>query len=59
MCVRPGDDYCSLSVNGPCSEGLGDCDSDFECERGLICATDAGPNYGWPAYVDVCESIGG
>jgi FtsP/CotA-like multicopper oxidase with cupredoxin domain len=51
----PGDEYCDLSVNGPCSEGLGDCDGDSECESGLICAPNVGPNYNWPAYVDVCE----
>jgi subtilisin family serine protease len=49
----PGDDYCS--DYGPCSEGLGDCDGDSECESGLICVQDVGANYGWDSWVDVCE----
>jgi len=53
----PGDDYCSLSVNGPCPEGLGDCDGDSECESGLICVQDMGDYYGWPSNVDVCEQV--
>ena len=34
--LSPGhDDYCQ--VMGPCSAGQGDCDSDSECQSGLIC----------------------
>jgi hypothetical protein len=51
----PGYDYCTL--NGPCSEGLGDCDADSECAGDLICAQDVGANYGWPSTADVCEYI--
>ena len=51
----PGDDYCALY--GPCSEGLGDCDGDSQCESGLICAPDVGANYGWPSNIDVCEKV--
>ena len=49
----PGDDYCA--DYGPCSEGVGDCDGDSQCESGLICAQDVGANYGWGSLVDVCE----
>ncbi|ANM29526.1 hypothetical protein ABI59_07930 [Acidobacteria bacterium Mor1] len=45
--------YCSASC--PCEAGGGDCDSNAECESGLICATDTGPNYGYASWVDVCE----
>ncbi|MBC2697905.1 MAG: hypothetical protein HF974_06085, partial [ANME-2 cluster archaeon] len=50
---QPGPDWCRDC--GPCAEGEGDCDSDAECEAGLICAQDVGANYGWPAGRDVCE----
>lgn len=50
----PGDNYCR--DNGPCSDGLGDCDGDSECVSGLVCAQDVGANYGWPSLVDVCEN---
>ncbi|MEM6928023.1 MAG: S8 family serine peptidase, partial [Myxococcota bacterium] len=50
---NPGDwNYCRDC--GPCGEGEGDCEPG-ECESGLVCATDVGPNYGWPSAVDVCE----
>jgi hypothetical protein len=49
----PGDNYCA--EYGPCTEGMGDCDSDSECASGLICVNDVGANYGWPSNVDVCE----
>jgi hypothetical protein len=51
---EPGPDWCR--DNGPCAEGQGDCDSDDECQSGLICAKDVGAKYGWPADRDVCES---
>jgi hypothetical protein len=49
----PGPDWCR--DNGPCSEGQGDCDSDAECQSGLICAQNVGAKYGWPENRDVCE----
>ena len=44
----------------PCSEGMGDCDSDFDCERGLRCGVDnchkeffhQGSN--WTTHDDCC-----
>jgi hypothetical protein len=48
-----GWDYCS--VDHPCSAGQGDCDSDKECQVGLICAQDVGARYGADPIVDVCE----
>jgi hypothetical protein len=50
----PGDTYCT--EYGPCSEGVGDCDSDSECESSLICVNDVGADYGWDSWVDVCEN---
>ena len=50
---QPGADWCRDC--GPCAEGEGDCDSDNECQNGLVCAQDVGANYGWPATRDVCE----
>lgn len=50
---QPGDDgYCSC---GLCGEGEGDCDTDADCEAGLVCAHDVGASYGWSPSVDVCE----
>ncbi len=40
---------------GPCSAGEGDCDNG-QCASGLTCAQDVGPNYGFSATTDVCES---
>jgi hypothetical protein len=51
----PGDQYCTL--NGPCAEGMGDCDRDSECASGLKCVDNVGADYGWPSGVDVCEKV--
>jgi len=52
---QPGDfDYCDDC--GPCAIGEGDCDANSECDVGLICVDDVGPNYGFGATVDVCEA---
>ena len=48
-----GSSYCSASC--PCSEGHGDCDSDVECESGLICAQNVGTRYGVHSSMDFCE----
>ncbi len=44
--------YCTLDC--PCGEGEGDCNSDDVCETGY-CAYDVGLQYGQEATVDVCE----
>ncbi|RMF76585.1 MAG: hypothetical protein D6738_01095 [Acidobacteria bacterium] len=49
--------YCSTSCK--CDAGEGDCDSDAECNAGLTCVSNVGPNYGWASWVDVCEESGG
>jgi hypothetical protein len=54
-CAYPGNNYCR--DNGPCTEGIGDCDKDLECASGLICVQDVGTDYGWPLNVDVCEQV--
>jgi hypothetical protein len=46
-------DYCRLL--GPCEAGEGDCDSDAECLRGLICGRDNGADFGLESWVDACR----
>ncbi|MCD6477789.1 MAG: hypothetical protein J7K87_02180, partial [Candidatus Aenigmarchaeota archaeon] len=46
-------DYCSSTCK--CSVGEGDCDSNSECQSGLVCKQDVGAKYGWNKYMDVCE----
>ena len=46
----------SFCVGERCAAGEGDCDSDSECEDGLVCATDVGADYGYREIVDVCEA---
>jgi hypothetical protein len=50
----PGPDAC-IDPECLCGVGEGDCDSDDECELGLICVHDVGEKYGWPPSRDVCE----
>lgn len=47
-------DHCQVA--GPCGVGQGDCDSDQECQSGLVCVNDVGANYGFRPIVDVCEA---
>lgn len=47
-------DYSYCSVCGPCEEGEGDCDSDLQCDTGLVCTHEVGPDYGFGWDVDVC-----
>ncbi len=46
--------YCSALCK--CGEGQGDCDSEDQCQDGLLCKEDVGADYGWAWNVDVCES---
>lgn len=53
--LAPGDyNYCADPACGPCGAGMGDCDSDAECQTGLTCAENRGAEHGLPANVDVC-----
>ncbi|MCD6478183.1 MAG: DUF1554 domain-containing protein, partial [Candidatus Aenigmarchaeota archaeon] len=45
--------YCSSTCK--CSAGQGDCDTNNDCQSGLVCKQDVGAKYGWNKYVDVCE----
>jgi len=57
--LEPGDwTYCSNPACGPCAEGQGDCDSNQECQTGLVCSQNVGARYGWGATLDVCERPG-
>ena len=44
--------YCSSDC--PCLEGEGQCDSDAECDSGLVCGEDEGASYGGTWWHDVC-----
>ena len=45
--------YCTADC--PCAIGEGDCDRQNDCDPGLICSTDVGPQYGYAGWVDICE----
>jgi len=51
--LQPGDAaYCSPGC--PCTQGQGDCDSDVDCNPGLVCGSNLGPQFGMPVGHDVC-----
>ena len=63
VCVSPDcqwpvghSNYCEDC--GPCGDGEGDCDGDYECQSGLVCATDVGADHGYAPEVDVCVTPG-
>lgn len=45
-------EYCSAVC--PCAAGEGDCDIASDCEPGLTCGRNNGPNFGLPSAYDVC-----
>ena len=47
----PAWDCCQ--VDSKCGQGLGDCDSDEECENGLVCKADSCGS-DWPEGYDCC-----
>ena len=49
-----GRNYCR--EHGPCDIGEGDCDSDSECQAGLVCVEDVGASYGFASSMEVCET---
>ena len=61
ICRQYGDDYCKSNT---CGVGDGDCDSDDECDSGLICASNKFQTYhpfitddnspGTPSTAEVC-----
>jgi hypothetical protein len=38
----------------PCGLGEGDCDNNSQCQPGLVCAKDVGPQFGFPSEWDMC-----
>jgi hypothetical protein len=38
----------------PCPEGLGDCDTNADCEGSLECWNDIGSYFGWGGTIDAC-----
>lgn len=42
------------TVNFPCDAGEGDCDDDNQCDGDLGCAPAYGPQFGAPAWIDIC-----
>lgn len=49
---RGSSSFCSAEC--PCAEGGGDCDNNNQCQAGLVCGDDLGPQYGLGASIDVC-----
>ncbi|MBN1610317.1 MAG: hypothetical protein JW940_27055, partial [Polyangiaceae bacterium] len=47
--INGQDDFCGSAQADQCAAGEGDCDSDAECQPGLVCATDVGADYGFTA----------
>jgi hypothetical protein len=52
--VNGDTDYCN-NVAQLCVAGEGDCDKTTQCTAGLTCATDVGPDWGFPTGWDICE----
>lgn len=48
-------DYCGSTVASKCVAGESDCDSDAQCQTGLICGVDSG-RWGYGVTFDVCEA---
>ncbi len=48
--------YCSASCT--CGEGEGQCDSDAECDPGMVCAENVGSLYGQSWWLDLCMPEG-
>ncbi len=44
--------YCNATC--PCAEGEGMCDSDADCDAGLVCADKVGSLYGMDWWLDLC-----
>jgi len=38
----------------PCPTGQGDCNTNAECQSGLVCSFDVGASYGFDPTIDVC-----
>lgn len=51
-----GGSWTFCSATNPCPAGLGDCDTDKECESGLTCMHNVGAQYGYPSTMDVCAA---
>lgn len=45
-------DHCTNAC--PCPAGEADCDTNSNCNTGLVCGLDLGPQFGYPAGHDVC-----
>ena len=54
-----GGSWTFCSATRPCPAGLGDCDSNRECESGLTCMHNVGAQYGYPSTMDVCAAKAG
>ncbi len=54
-CAIYGDCNGDECIGQTCDWGSGDCDSDSECDFGLVCGTDNGAAFGFSASTDVCK----
>jgi probable HAF family extracellular repeat protein len=50
--ANPNIGHCTQDC--PCPTGEGDCNSNAECQTGLICGKNQGSRYGFPAGYDAC-----
>lgn len=57
-CARPLGHRRYCRECGPCSAGQGGCRRDSDCATGLVCAADAGAEFGFDDEVDVCVAAG-
>ncbi|MBX2803464.1 MAG: hypothetical protein KTR31_37635 [Myxococcales bacterium] len=55
VCDLPHGSFHYCSEEEPCERFRGDCDSDDECQGGMVCVDDIGAQFGWSAVVDVCD----
>lgn len=47
-------DFCGPAAADQCAAGEGDCDSNTDCQAGLVCVWDVGATYGFSPTTDVC-----
>jgi hypothetical protein len=53
-CADNGFSSTCNSASCRCGPGWGDCDSDADCQTGLVCASDFGARFGLNAALDIC-----
>lgn len=54
VCDYEAGDWSYCSPESPCFSGMGDCDSDAECQWPFHCAHNVGAQYGFASNLDLC-----